>query len=472
MKKRRIFSSFIMLTTLISLLPDNPANALIAYPGSVVLHQETPVYDSPCECGKPVLKLSPQEVYILESHIPEDGIQTNWYRIATWRGEKWIKLKESDWKGQEQLENAYVVILKPTNLYNNPELEGRTSVVISPQTLHVNARSGDYFRIDTWLGQQWIRRNAEMLLEVEKKEEMLELPSITAVFEQPDASSPQVTELSSQIVHSFERAGNWYHIDTWLGPKWVNPKIAQPEKPVASVETVKISKSAQLYRYPSFEAKSLGTLAPQNVKIYERSGGWVHIHSDWVGDAWLYPMPLAKDYLPPKNTAPIDFNGAWNFRQTEIGGLGSREYPFSVELRETGFTWNNSIERMQLNAGSDLQFGANLFNVSSESLAISNPIRLQIVIYREQGDEKQLVWKSQLPAFTEPSIPSKGMYEWNGPLWELTDLDGKLVPAGDYTVQLTSLQPVTYVSSETTEETAANFKGLYTQFRFRILSQP
>ncbi|MGO4276601.1 hypothetical protein AB4Z22_43385, partial [Paenibacillus sp. TAF58] len=79
------------------------ADATNAYSTTVTLGKLTDTYESPNEKNPSDVKLTPQEVYITGMKQNDINADFNWYLIATWRGEKWVKLTENDFYGQEQL---------------------------------------------------------------------------------------------------------------------------------------------------------------------------------------------------------------------------------------------------------------------------------------------------------------------------------------------------------------------------------
>ncbi|MEK8131861.1 hypothetical protein WMW72_28530 [Paenibacillus filicis] len=452
-----------------------PSVAQAAYPSppAISLQRETPAYESPCVCGKPVLGISPQLIYITDSLVPPENAATNWYKVATWQGQKWIQLQESDWTGQQEPDNSLLVLLRSAALYDEPRLSAKREDAIVAQTVRVQARVGEYFQIDTWLGPKWIRHSDAMLFDVQAVDEPLVLQSATAVFELPDAASRQVTELSPQTVQAFERSGAWVHIQTWLGPMWVNPAIAQPAAAVPAEATIELTRPVKLFRYPTFESRSLGTLAPQSVQVFERSGGWVRIHSEWMGDVWLYPMQPAGSYQEPDPVIPVIVTGGWNSTIREIGGIGGREAPLSVELGFQGFSYDPEAQKMLLKAGDTLSLDAHLFNVTQNKLELTTPVSLRIEIGRVTGTDIKPVWQAALPVFTEKLLPAYTLISTDEKIsWQQTDSQGLTLPEGDYELRLLPLAPVTYFAEglEGTKENPkeAELRNHYTRMPFRI----
>jgi hypothetical protein len=100
------------------------------------------------------------------------------------------------------------------------------------------------------------------------------------LYNYPVQYSKTASALSPQTVEAVDYWGGFYKINTWLGDKWVN--IPDPVN-----QKITLTANTNLYQSASENAKVLGALAPQTVEAFERTGKWFHIHTTWVGDAWI-----------------------------------------------------------------------------------------------------------------------------------------------------------------------------------------
>ena len=106
------------------------------------------LYDTPSFLAKTSGKIAPQTVTVFEKR--SDG----WYKIQTSKGAKWIAPNGVSLK-----------VTKKIPLFNKPTLGSKTIGYISPQTVKViNAKSGGWYKINTWLGEQWINPQAKLNL--------------------------------------------------------------------------------------------------------------------------------------------------------------------------------------------------------------------------------------------------------------------------------------------------------------------
>ncbi|KIL40041.1 hypothetical protein SD70_16020 [Gordoniibacillus kamchatkensis] len=441
-------------------LAPNPAQATNAYPATVTLGKLTDTYEAPSEKDPSDVKLTPQEVYITGMKQNDKNADYGWYRIATWRGEKWVKLTEADFNGQEQLVASDVALLAETELYDEPKSGTGTGIMLGKQTVHAEAISGSYLKIGTWLGSKWIRISGDMLLDVQAKPQELALAAaVTPVFARPDGLSELVMELSPQTVHAFEQKDNWYHIRTSGWDAWINPDIAVPAGVSEQTMSADVQQKTVLYAYPSFDAKPLGVIAPQQVNVSGTVGGWKRIDSDWVGEAWLYNVPDPDQYAPPPATKQSPGDRKWQFRQTEAAGAVGKEFPVNVWLESP----NGPIK-----PGTKLQLGVSMTNFSRNTVRLDAPAQFAIDIVRLAGGEEQTVWSALLPE-TATSITGQGNYSIEGYTWNQTDANGDQVPQGDYVVRLRLIRPVTLGEDGVEWKHTLQFRSYFVNVPIHIL---
>ncbi|MFD0826966.1 SH3 domain-containing protein [Neobacillus sp. M.A.Huq-85] len=110
----------------------------------------------------------------------------------------------------------------------------------------------------------------------------------------PNLSSSKKGVLKrNSSVEIVAKAGDWYKIKYGTGTGWImggNRYIEiLPLSPIIS--SFKVKYNVTLYTQPSLSSKSLGTFAPQTVKVMKNNrNGWYQIISS-VGGAWIYINP-------------------------------------------------------------------------------------------------------------------------------------------------------------------------------------
>ncbi|UUZ79097.1 hypothetical protein LJK88_28170 [Paenibacillus sp. P26] len=204
---------------------------------------------------------------------------------------------------QETPVNKTIAILREEKLYNGVPYEpgagsAFSGATIAPQTVQAVARLNGYYKIKTWLGEKWINPLGGILEITPASEgETLQLTENTFLLDNPYAvnsgregglflTPQQVKVLGRWKGYVYWDEGEYYRIQTWLGPKWINLKYSFPGGVEPTTETIEVSGVTDLNKYPWPDSYELGKIAPQKVTAFEMADGWYHIHS-WAGDAWI-----------------------------------------------------------------------------------------------------------------------------------------------------------------------------------------
>jgi hypothetical protein len=223
-------------------------------------------------------------------------------------------------------------------LYDLPSLDNKTGLSLAPQTVHAIAEDSAFFKIRTWLGDKWIFPKHKIIYNLEAAETELTLTAITPIFDFPNGNENVAGELSPQSITSFEKAaGGWYHINTWLGPKWINPDIALPKDVEKTSDSLELIAGAAVLQYPNKNAKILGQLPqPSTVTAFEKTKtGWYHIHSS-VGDGWIQ---VDESQLPQKVDEVITLiHETWIWDNPVAGRWIAKLAPQQVKAYQK---WNN-----------------------------------------------------------------------------------------------------------------------------------
>jgi hypothetical protein len=439
------------------------AHAASPYPATVKLNKVTNTYEAPDENDPSDVKLTPQDVHITGLKAVDEHSRFNWYRIATWRGEKWVKLTEDDFYGQEHLILSDVALLTEIELYDEPRSDAASGIKLSKQTVQAEAISGSYLKIGTWLGPKWIRISSDILFDVHVNAQELALSAaVTPVFDRPDSTSKQRMLLAPQTVHAFEQKDSWYHIDTSEGSAWINPSIAVPSNVTEHNEIIDVQQKTVLFKYPSFDAKPLGVIAPQQVQVNASIGGWKRINSDWVGEAWLFSMPAPDAYTAPQPIEHTPDDLSWQFRQTEVAGSVGKEYPIHVWLDSP------NLRNGPIQPGTKVQIGASIMNLSHNTVIFDAPAEFAMDIVRLTDQEEQTIWSIRLPESTT-SVTGQGYYFINDITWDQTDANGNQVPQGEYVARLRLVQPVLLLEGEEEEKQPLQFRSYFVNVPIHIM---
>jgi beta-N-acetylglucosaminidase len=142
----------------------------------------------------------------------------------------------------------------------------------------------------------------------------------TPLYTKPNDKSKTYSNLAAQTIIFYEQQGDWYHIHTWMGDRWIKPaQVVVPD----SGRLVLVG-STDLYNQPNTSVKAYSSISTQTLTFTERTtSGWYHIKT-WLGDKWILP---AKSYLEPLITPKIQ-----TINLTESTTLYSLPYDGSTKI--------------------------------------------------------------------------------------------------------------------------------------------
>jgi hypothetical protein len=465
MKRRMLLLGAVLLMT--SSIPITQANAAgagvmahLPLPAELYLSDKlTPVYDSPG--GNKLYDAAPQFVKVTGAEDDWDyKLQKEnanvWFEIQTSGGRRWVSLHNPQFSDHYYND---VLLTGDETIYADRSMNGRSLGTISKQMVRaIYADHGDYL-VRTWLGYKWIHpvHSAYEHAHEFYGPTSISLRSITPMFASPDAGGPVVGWLSPQYVNSSLTLNNeWYNIDTWLGSLWVNPNIGYPQDLRKEDTSLNLTSTTTVYEHPNKKARVLGVLAPQTVAVFERGSGWHHIHSDWLGDAWIYSADPETDpdvYIPPAHIAVKPIAADWIAQKYDFGA-GWSGYPFATEVYAAGSGSDNPSGVIL--PGEPINIKFNVANASGDDLTLAASTSFEIDILHidsNSQNEPQIVWSGKLPPLTA-SFAKAERYIYSRELsftWDQKDSDGKQVPFGNYRVQLKTPTNIDYTKSSSSD---------------------
>ena len=94
----------------------------------------------------------------------------------------------------------------------------------------------------------------------------------TSLYSSPTSQSPELT-IDPQIVTVVEQQGEWFKIKTWLGDKWIKPRLYS----VPTEKSQRVTTKTNLYEKPSTSGKVVTTIDPQQVSVIAEIPGtsWI-----------------------------------------------------------------------------------------------------------------------------------------------------------------------------------------------------
>ncbi len=233
---------------------------------------------------------------------------------------------------------AYVYLLQKTDLYAAPSASSKPFAALSAGQFVkvVGADTGtnrdfdweydiQWLKVETWIGDKWIRLDAETMTsgKYEAEDRTLTLIAAETLYDRPDGRLASDRTIEPQMIHvtaAFEfqpvhftdamslimmSGEKWYRADTADGPQWLrNPKAPELVQEKPFLGTVKLTGPETAYPYPFAIQDQAESAEPQVVQSLARwtagiGPGEVH----WLkirlpqGDRWIVPQhPVWTDY--------------------------------------------------------------------------------------------------------------------------------------------------------------------------------
>lgn len=280
----------------------------VVYNKEITLFERTYLFDSPNSSENSISFISPQTV--LATH--KDG---EWIQIQTWLGLKWVK-PSLYMEGVPVTVNQELTIHSRTDLYNYP-LEGQSKITsIAPQTVHSRQKLGEWYKIQTWLGEKWIKPTDYDLVV-----KNLILSNSTELYDKNFITYKNGAKIAPQSVKVLGSFGEWKYIQTWLGPKWIIPL----SNSVSSENNLIFSGNhIYLYEQPFSFMKSSFLINPQGITLNGKwtddfGAVWFKINT-WLGAMWvkssdvtnIYQLELSRWNIYNDNSHPIETTKGFN----------------------------------------------------------------------------------------------------------------------------------------------------------------
>ncbi|MEC0264770.1 hypothetical protein [Paenibacillus anseongense] len=457
-------------------------SALLPLPIELVLNEQlTPVYDS-IE-GQRLYFASPQVVKVdgAEPSWDRKLIQTHeavWFEIKTTDGDRWVHLQNPEFREDYY---QHLLLTGMENFYNDQSHSSgaRSAGSVSPQLLRVLYADDGNYLIQTWLGYRWMRPQHPIIDDVQtyganSSGMSFELPTTSPMFDSPDAGSHVAGWLAPQWFTSKIVWNDWYYVDTWDGPHWVNPKVGNPADLRSEETTLRLDQTAVVYEHPNKAARVLGSLAPQTINTFEHGSGWHHIHSSWLGDSWIYAVKKDQDpdaYVPPTKVEVKPITVINQTKTITELGSGSRNYPFDLTVHVKNEADNISSEAFQpYGKQVGIEF---IFRNGSEEALTMQPTAFKIDISRRDKTDGSLtlVWSGQIDS-PDAKLASGEVHSFDF-IWDQKDFDGKQVPFGEYSVEIKLPMSISYTKdgeNGTLQHEDAK-SAMLTSFPLRISAQ-
>ncbi|WP_078429742.1 N-acetylmuramoyl-L-alanine amidase [Alkalihalobacterium alkalinitrilicum] len=262
----------------------NPRNAvpseITATSKQLTLTRTTSLYNQTMSNTKISSSVNPQTVRVT-------GQWGNWYRINTWLGSKWIQPVDPRPANVETVSER-LTLTEVTRLYDQPFSNKRISSSVNPQTVTVTGKWGEWYRINTWLGAKWIKPTNAVPYNIEEINRSSVLLQTAHLHNQPLAGSKTSTTVQPQVVTVTGQWGEWYRINTWQGPKWIEGRTISSTPITEISQQLTLEHAVPLHNHPITSTKQNNEVKPQTVNVIAKWGEWYRINT-WLGLKWINP---------------------------------------------------------------------------------------------------------------------------------------------------------------------------------------
>lgn len=128
----------------------------------------------------------------------------------------------------EKIADTPIVLLQNTSLFTKPSAREATPYKLAPQKVTAFEKSGDWYRVKTWFGSAWMKPAQKIVGAIPKVDKELAIPPHTILYSLPLQDSASQVASSAFVADAFEQWGNWYHIHSEHGDKWITGTFSAP----------------------------------------------------------------------------------------------------------------------------------------------------------------------------------------------------------------------------------------------------
>jgi len=208
-----------------------------------------------------------------------------WYRISYGSGKVWIKPNSYTVIGDFKPSNVSILSSSSLNVYDLPTSGSKFLGKILPQEMKANASSSNgWYRVNTKYGMKWVQPKGALVGTKSKISTPVHVTQKTLLYKTPFQMGWK-PYIAPQRVVAVEKWGNWYKINTYLGPRWISDShvILGDKMPFSSKMT--LTSAVYLYKYPN-QTGWKPSISSQTVTVTEKWGNWYKINT-YLGPRWI-----------------------------------------------------------------------------------------------------------------------------------------------------------------------------------------
>jgi g-D-glutamyl-meso-diaminopimelate peptidase len=226
------------------------------------------------------IEISP---YVGERHVPVSSFN------KIWNENKSVPLALMDRLVKEmpvkvETINQPMTLFVQTALYTSPSAQSKTTTSLNPQSIHVTTKTGDFYRVKTWLGDRYIKPTRFIMGKREAVSSRYYVKETTKLFDHPFQKDSQLTISAPQHVFVKERLGDWYVVDTRLGLRWIKADNTLPYELEAIDTSLDLTEPTAFYH--EIDRGLIGTISPQTVTATMKLGPYYKVKT-YLGEKWI-----------------------------------------------------------------------------------------------------------------------------------------------------------------------------------------
>ncbi|MGJ7922712.1 peptidoglycan recognition protein family protein [Neobacillus sp. LXY-4] len=185
--------------------------------------------------------------------------------------------------------------------------------------------------------------------------------------------------LGPQVVHSKQRKGQWFLIDSYLGPRWVynDENVVELRDLYPKNAKLTLEETVNIYSEPFTNFKTEETIAPSTVNVVKQAGNWYLVDYNsqqvWIttlkahyedtistfDTTTINGVPFKKMFIPtgnksvrPETTLKPDYITVHNTANTAVGANAEMHAKYLINQAQTNpeswVSWHFTVDDTQI----------------------------------------------------------------------------------------------------------------------------
>ena len=195
-------------------------------------------------------------------------------------------------KGSTIMPKNIISTFEPLSLYQTMGTTTQVKNKLNSGTYTYTVKNNGWYRVNTPYGLLWIKPSLYYDGIMAKESGRIGTSTNLNIYDTPNLATKPAQVIKPTYLMYDMRWGNWYHVNTYLGYKWI-------QLPVRINERIRLTTNITLYTTPYVTDKTV--VKPVPVTAFEKIENWYHIHT-YKGDRWIYvPTPMFESAIVKEN---------------------------------------------------------------------------------------------------------------------------------------------------------------------------